>query len=172
MGRADMGIVRMRHRTQSEEVERLSGFLYGISTFSGNLRQYESFAYLIDLPNEFVLNGNLIKQYFRGQHEFSLGASEELQGGLKDVEIGIREYLIRDQGCVRSEMLQEMRRYVSFRVIDMIRDVFDSFGKRLDASVSKIQDDDSSSPGRSTFFCIRSRGLLLVLQFNEDTDRK
>jgi hypothetical protein len=153
----------MRRPTRSMKVERINGFLYASSSLSGELREYENTAYCLDASDASRAAGELINDYFRGQHEFSFDDADEID--LRKLENGVRQYLVGDQTCVVEDRISNLRDYLSFRLMDMIEEVF---GKAY-SSLNVSEMHERSASVDCIFFCLRSRRLLLVLQFNHYT---
>jgi hypothetical protein len=155
----------MKDKSQLEAASRLNGFLYGLSAFSGNMRQYEGSAYLLERGDQNQSAAELINEYFEGQYEFQFDPPEILKGGKGELERCIGAFAIRDSKCVKEDYISDLQNYLSFRAMDMIEDIF--WDDYASLKVIKLQ-LKSDSPSRDcVFFCVLSSSLLLVIQFNE-----
>jgi hypothetical protein len=161
----------MKNKTKSEAVAHLNGFLYAISSLSGDLRDYECCSFFVEIKDESRSICDLINEYYNGQYEFVFESSDKIQHDLRYFENQIRLYLIRDQKCVIADRIIDLQRYLSFRLMDMIDEIFR--GEISNLRVFELHEEDLTFSQGSTFFCILSDKLLLVLQFNDfRTSRK
>jgi len=155
----------MKEPTQIEAASRLNGFLYGLSAFSGNLRQYENSAYLLERGDQNQSAGGLINEYFSGQYEFKFEPPEALEGGMRELDKCIGAYAIRDSKRVKEDLISDLQDYLSFRAMDMIEDVF--WDEYSSLKVLKLQEKTDPSDDKCVFFCVFSSSQLLVIQFND-----
>jgi hypothetical protein len=160
------------NQTESDATARLSGFLFAVAAFSGEIRDYEGSCYAIDVREEGRSIGDIINEHFHGQFKFSFRSATQLEIEFKELETKIGQYLIRDKSCVIVGRILTLQNYLSFRVMDMIDDVFHSYGKRSNLRVFEIHDEINTPFESSTFFCIRSLSLALILQFNNNRNRQ
>ncbi len=155
----------MREKSQLENASRLSGFLYGLSAFSGNMRQYEGAAYLLERGEQSLSAGELINGYFSGQFEFQFDPPEALKGGLHELDKCIGAFAIQDSKRVKEESIPDLQNYLSFRAMDMIEDIFWDDYNSLD--VIKLRHKAEPSEDMCVFYCILSSSQMLVIQFND-----
>ncbi len=152
------------------EVAKLDGFLYGTAAFSGKIRDYSAFSYLIKMGEFSSVESSLIN-HFNNQAKLVISNVKYLKGGLRDVEHEIGDYLIRDTSNVNHDNLTDLRKYLSFRVMDFISDILDDIlDKDRNIDVLKMDSNSDSSESQCVFFCVRVRNLVLVLQFNNDIE--
>jgi hypothetical protein len=153
----------MRVETRREAVAQLSGFLNAIASFSGRLRQYEAFSYFIEVNDEQQSLDGLINDYYRGQFEFSFACTKCLES-VGDIEDRIKLYLIRDKSSVVEDRISDLQSYLSFRIMDMISEIFEKTLSELKAF--ELHEETENRSNAAAFFCITSGNLLVVLQFN------
>lgn len=155
----------MKGKSQLEAASRLNGFLYGLSAFSGNMRQYEGSAYLLERGDLNQSAAELINAYFAGQYEFQFDPPEMLTGGMRELDTCIGAFAIRDSQCVKEDYFPDLQNYLSFRAMDMIEDIFwDNYSS---LKVMKLQDKSESSIDKCVYFCVLSSSQLLVIQYND-----
>jgi len=111
--------------------------------------------------------GDLINSYYEGQYIFTFSTIDDLHGNTGQLERKIGSYLVRSHKTKDSSRVLELQKYLAFRVMDMIDDVFDSFGKALEFDVFELHEENLVLPQETTFFCIGRGKTLLVLQFNK-----
>lgn len=150
--------------TKSDRIGRINGFLYGLSSLNGALRDHVNFPYGIKSDDPSRSTCDLINHDFKGQDVCAFPDAATVRLDRRILQTRIRPFLIRDDNIILSDSLADLRRYLSFRLMDMIEDVFGE-GYR-DLEVSEITSGDTPNTGDTTFFCLRSSSLLLVLQFN------
>jgi hypothetical protein len=145
-------------------VARLSGFLWAVSSFSGELREFESFSFSIPIKDKCTSVALQVNTYYSGQHEFSFEETDGASYGLRQLEERIQNYLIRDKNCVSPERVDNLRRYLAFRIMDMVDETF--AGDIGSLRVVELHENKRQSSDYAVFFGVLSDHLLLVLQFN------
>lgn len=148
-----------------KNVARLDGWLNGIATFSGNIRDYSAFSYLIELDVNSCSIELALRNFFSTQANLEILDIESLKHGLQDLELELETYLVRDTDHVSMDNLLDIKKYLSFRTMDLIATILN--GKR-DIEVLKLNGNFDSSKSICVFFCIRIKSIVLVLQFNND----
>ena len=158
----------MDRLAREKEVARLDGFLNGVAAFSGKIRDYSAFSYLLEMePNVSVELP--LRKYFTPQANLTFSRVEHLKGGIRDLEHAIRHYLVRDASYADAERLLSLQKYLSFRVMELVSMIL---GDDRDVEVLKMVGDFDTSASESVFFCIRMKSTVLVLQFNNDINFK
>lgn len=155
-------------------VARLDGFMAALAEIDGAIRDFSSFVYLaspVDSANEISIT--LVK-IFESRTNLSIDRVEELDRGLRDLELELREYILRDStreshSHFERDALSDRRKYLSFRIMDMIADIL---GGERSIRVFKAHGTYDKSKSKSEFFCVQSRQTLLVIQFNDDRQNK
>lgn len=155
----------MKAETKREAAASLSGFLSAITAFSGELREYEGFCYLIEANGESQGVAELINRYFQDQFEFSFGPVQPLRS-ITDIEARISKHLIEDTRRLSESYAPEIIEYLAFRIMDMIGEVFES--ESLNLKGFELHEEVSEHSKPTIFFCVRSEEHLLVLQFNNN----
>lgn len=144
----------------------INGFLYGVSVFSGKLREYENSVFCMEPQDKNLSVGELINMEYSGQYKFSFAITEVLQGGVRELDKRVGCFLLQDPQCVKKGSAPNLQKYLSFRLMDMIDDFFEEDLSRL--KVTYLRDELSTTLGDSSFFCVSSDSYLLVLQFNKN----
>lgn len=159
----------MSRLNRERNISRLDGFLSGISAFSGDPRDYTSFSYFIDYKKEASSIEQVIKEFYSWQPDLEFSAPEPLAGGLRELEIAIRPFLVRDGPHVNAGKLIDLRRYLSFKVMEQISSALDT-----DSAIEVIKLSSAPKPLSSDviYFCIRMEGCLIILQFNNNIEFK
>ena len=154
----------MESLTRSEPVANLGGFVDALSTFSGDLRHFVSFAYGIEVEDKRRAASDLINDNYRGQDAFLFSSARTVQIDRRTLEAGIRSYPIRGDNVLVAGCVPEMRLFLSVRVMDMIEGTAAGACRNLEGIEIECPVPDLT--GASAFFCLQSSGLLPVLQFN------
>lgn len=147
------------------EVARLDGFLSGIATLNGEIRDYSAFSRLLKLDEEVSSVEESLKKFFNWIPSLKFSEIRHLTQGLRDLEVEIRIFLVRDVAHISSERLSDIQRYLSFRVMDVIDGVV---GNAKDIEVLKMTVDSDNSSSECVFFCVRIKKVVIFLQFNND----
>ena len=148
------------------EVARLDGFLFGTTLFSGRVRDYSANSYLIKLGEFSSVESSLIN-FFSDQAKLVISNVKYLKNGVGELEREIENYIIRDTYNVNRDNLTSLRKYLSFRIMDLIDDILD---RNWNVDVLKMDGIFDSSESISIFFCIQMKDAIFVLQFNDDIE--
>lgn len=158
----------MDRLAREKEIARLDGLLNGVSAFSGKIRDYSAFSYLLEIePNVSVELP--LRKFFTPRANLTFSGSEHLKGGIRDLEHAIRHYLVRDASYADADSLLSLQKYLSFRVMELVSMIL---GEDRDVEVLKMVGNFETSASESVFFCIRMKSTVLVLQFNNDINFK
>lgn len=141
-------------------VGRLSGFLYGVCSATNPNREYNSFAFCIDLVDREVALSEIMSAHYEGA-TFPNAGMLELPFGAASIEKRVQEYLIPNCSLVPEDARSELRRYLAFRLMDMIRDFLDESPRRFAA----FELHGAGSRSEVILFCIKLHARLLVLHF-------
>ena len=156
--------MNMSERIDRIAASKLDGYLAGVTSFSGNSRDYTGGCFVVDVEAGASI-GDAISQRFSWRGPFDFAESRVLPGGRRDLELEIRPYLVRDARGLSPEEVEDLQHYLSFRVMDMLEDALGG------AAVDQVlRLDVAPSPGSSdvTFFAVDAGAEALVLQFNNN----
>lgn len=145
------------------EIARLDGYIFGLSSLNGSTRHFSSRAYIVECRDGTVVNG--IKDYFEWNPGLSFSNVQQLERGLKDLELEIRPFLARDLIDLSPAKLEELRHYLSFRVMDFVSDIL---GGQRNYPVLKLTAESEPSSSECVFFSIEVGARAIILQFNDD----
>lgn len=145
-------------------VLKLSGFLSGIAALDGNIRDYSAYSFSVSLKEGDSVDG-AIRSHFGWLPGLSFSEIKMLEGGLRDLEIDLREYLLRDYSCKSQDEIFELRRYLSFRIMD---EIIASIGEKKVVQVAKLTATSCPGESESVFFSVLIGDSLIVVQFNND----
>lgn len=151
------------------EVARLDGFLSGVVSLNGKIRDYTAFSYVIDLKNDSYPIEACLKEHFSWLPKLDFSDVLRLEHGLRDLENEIRPFLVIETSDLRNGKLIDLRRYLSFRIMEIISAAIDD-ARVIDVVRAVAAHEPSST--HSVFFCIRIETALVVLQFNDDVEFK
>lgn len=147
-------------------VSFLDGYLGGITSLSGGIRQYLACAFITEHKDRDVVAG--VADFYAPNFQLQYSTAELLVGGLKELEKAIQFYLIQnllgEHAQFESKKVEERKQYLAFKVMDLIDDVLDCDHKN--SEVFKFT--GYSSNVCYTFFCIVYGDKILNLQFNEN----
>ncbi|MES2672550.1 MAG: hypothetical protein V4673_19305 [Pseudomonadota bacterium] len=152
-----------------KEVARLDGFISGVVTLNGKIRDYTAFSYVIDLKDDDFSIERSLKEHFSWLPSLNFSNVQRLEYGLRDLEVEIRPFLLMERPNLKDGNFVDLRRYLSFRIMEIITAAID--GTKVIDVVMAIADPEPSST-KSVFFCIRMEAVLIVLQFNDDVEFK
>jgi hypothetical protein len=169
MRRGLSGMTIMNKIDLEKEAARLDGFLSGIASMNGEIRDYSAYCYLIENNGKPLVVEELIRNHFSWLPSLEFSENHLLQGKFRDLEIAIRPFIFRDNPRMHTQKISDMRRYLSFRIMERIGSMISADEV---ARVVKMNAKKEAFSSDSTFFCIASNDLLIVLQFNDDRDFK
>ncbi|MGV7205565.1 hypothetical protein [Xanthomonas citri] len=154
----------MRELNIEKSVSRLDGFLSGIATYSGNIRDYSAYAFIAPLKDEKSC-GVAIKEHFSWLPDLEFSNTQVLQHGLRDLEVEIRPFLVRDFRYGNAEEANKLQNYFSFRIMDDISNAISGYKVN---QVIKLAATPAPQSSDSVFFCICLETDVIVVQFNND----
>ncbi|NIJ76217.1 hypothetical protein FHT08_001265 [Xanthomonas campestris] len=154
----------MREFDIEKSVSRLDGFLSGIASFSGNIRDYSAYAFIASLEDEKSCEA-AIKNHFSWLPDLEFSNIQVLQHNFRDLEIEIRPFLVRDFHYGNAEETTKLQNYLSFRIMDDISAAIS--GNKVNQVIKLTATPDSQSSD-SVFFCICTENNAIVMQFNND----
>ena len=149
------------------EVARLDGLLAGSAAASGRLGDYSAFAYVIELGDECGSIEKGIKAHYSWLPEMEFSQIVRLERGLRDLETGIRPFLVRGRDGADSGALVGLQKLMSFRVMEIVSVATD---EALDLPVYKLISVGAALESSCVFFCLRLEGIGIVMQFNDDAE--
>lgn len=146
---------------------QLDGYLNGIASISGNIREYSANAQLLNAPDDKKAIRSSIINFFSPEVTFKKIDIEKIKLGFAGLELDIQNYILDDVAEVQqSELgqrwLLDRRKYLSFRVMDLIYLITEYDTDRNIYKVAANFTDDNSTV---IFYCIPFDGQILVLQF-------
>lgn len=152
------------------EVARLDGYIHGITELSGNIREHLGAAYLIWREDQQKSVADLLIAHYACQTQFDFLCVVKLPGGLADLEMELCNHLAVDIlgfiGSPSDEAVLNRKKYLSFRVMDMLRIIIDQLGS-CTAVFKLIDRYDLTYKTQCVFFGLLFDSALLVLQFNK-----
>ncbi|SDZ21334.1 hypothetical protein SAMN04487939_12330 [Lysobacter sp. yr284] len=158
-----------------KEVARLDGYLDGIAASANGSRRYSAGAFLIELAEPDACIEQAIRdcKSWYSQLAFAQTGRQRLPRGLGSLESEMQPFLVREVANRSAADLENLREYLSFRVMDALWFALEAQG-RLRVGPSRAVDvwrlDNEPAPDSSdcTWFCVRVEWGLVVLQFNDD----
>ena len=152
-------------------VAHLAGYLSGLAAEDGDIRQYTASAFVVFRKNESDLPETLIHELYAAQTDFRFSSSQLLDRGLGALERQIGGFLIRKpwglaENTIPEQVIDDRRRFLAFRVMDMIDDIAPE-ASAMDR-VHKLESVHQGPVSQVTFFCVQITVGFLVLQFNDD----
>jgi hypothetical protein len=156
------------------DAARLSGYLHGLTSVDGDIRQYTAEAHVISRKNSADSPEVMIRNFYAAQTVVQFSSSRKLERGLGDLERELRAYLIRRpwglvEQTIAQQSIDDRGRFLAFRIMDMISDIAPEAYKLC--SVYKVETSGSDSQSQVTFFCVGIDVGFLVLQFNDNSLR-
>jgi len=154
-----------------EEVARLDGYLAGLAASSGCIRNYCANALLIEPVEPGIAFEQAITGLYPRRTGFVLGKGQRLPRGLASLESDIQPYLVRGLPSASSAAVTDLRRYLSFRVPDLLWYVLEvqlGVAQWLATEVWRLESEARPDSPDCAYFCIRLEGMVLVLEFRDD----
>ncbi len=147
-------------------VSFLDGYLGGVSSLNGGIRQYLACAFITEHKDKDVVAG--VADFYAPDFQLQYSAAELLTEGLKELEEEIQSHLIQnllgEHARFGSKQVEERKRYLAFKVMDLIDDVLGCGHKNSEIFKFTGYSNDVCY----TFFCIVCGDKTLNLQFNEN----
>jgi len=154
------------------KLARLDGYLTGIVALNGQINDYYAGAFLLNVLNEETIESALTTyfapncqiNFLNKRTEISLRKLEsEIQGFIADNLLG------KKVDVIEATILSDRKKYIAFKVMDMIDFVISENESASKSSVHehvhKIEAGFEDSSSNFTFFCISFYDQVLVLQF-------
>lgn len=145
-------------------VSHLGGFLCGIASVSGGIREFDSNAILIDCEGvkdklEISLRGLFLPDAVFSNLSISL-----LPSGLRELELDIQDHLyVNPVGNKVSDFsFVDLRRFLSFRVMDMIDVIVEGYDNPI---IHKVEAKSLGEGSFCLFYCASFGAHTLVMQF-------
>lgn len=151
-------------RIMKSNVLKLSGFLSGIAALDGGIRDCSAFSFAVSSKENDSVE-DAIRSHFSWLAGLSFSEVQVLEGGLRDLEMDLRNYLLRSSCCRSAEKVFELRRYLSFRIME---EIADSIGDEKVVEVARLTATSYAGESESVFFSVHIGDGLIVLQFNND----
>ncbi|QNM95497.1 hypothetical protein [Chitinimonas koreensis] len=151
------------------EVARLDGYIHGITELSGKIREHLGAAYLISRDDKNKNVTDLLIEHYAQQTQLEFSSVNELPGGLGELEAELCDYLAVDvlgiAAGLSDEAILDRKKYLSFRVMDMLRIIRDHLGSC--AGILKLERYNITYKTQCVYFGLLFDSALLVLQFNK-----
>jgi hypothetical protein len=154
----------MRELNMEKSVSRLDGFLSGLSACNGKIRDYSAYCFAVSLDGDASVEA-AIRSHFSWLSSLDFSDVHILENGLRDLEIEIRPFLVRDSRYGSVEEISSLQKYLSFQVMEEISIVVSENGVIQVLRLTAVSNPESSD---SVFFCVRLKSNLIVMQFNSD----
>lgn len=156
----------INHKTQaSTHVTYLGGYLEGLSFLSKDRRANFATAYDVDSSNvtDFLSE---IASRFEHLPDMELDIDQHFQKDIYQLEQVVASYLLVDPHIEDEKTAEDMRKYLSFKVMDRI-DLFIDGLKEFDRP-KRIMGRSSMVPNLIVFYLLTSPKINFVLQFSEN----
>ena len=144
----------------------LDGYLGGITSLSGGIRQYLSCAFMTERKNSDVVAE--VVDFYAPNFQLQCSTVELMPDGLKRLEMEIQPYLIQNllghHTQFELKVIEDRKRYLAFRIMDMIQDVLDYDYKNTEVYKFTAFFNDVNY----TFFSVACKNMNLNLQFSEN----
>lgn len=146
------------------EVARIDGFLAGLASMNGGLREYSSYCYVVHIDDGCSVD-EAIGNHYQWFPQLRFSSVKRLEGGERDLENLLGHYLVRDSPKMSQDDLLNLRHHLSFKVMDMMSVVFE----RLDQlKVFELLAESRPRSSEGVFYSVCAEDLAVVLQFNDD----
>ena len=146
------------------EIARLDGYLSGLAALNGEIRNYTSFCYQVQV-GEGVSIERALKLHYHWRPDLRFSSVRRLDRGTRDLEAQIGAYLVRNAPGSSQSELHNLRRFLSFRVLDKLSDIV---GDLRQPEVLELTAPGDAKSSDCVFFCVCADGFSVVLQFNDD----
>ena len=153
------------HKTQvTENVAGLGGYLEGLSFLSKDSRSNFASAFEVKASNvsDFLLE---VASIFEHLPDMELDIDERFQDGVYQLEQVVASYLLVDPHIEDKMAAEDMRKYLSFQVMDRI-DLFIGHLKEFDPP-KRVIGRSSMVTDLMIFYLLTSPKINFVLQFSE-----
>ena len=152
-------------------VARLDGLLTGIVSLNGKINDYYAGAFILQSKCRDDLRIEL-EHYFQSRRKVNI-SEHRSEISLKDLEQEIQKYIAENifdaKNVFNSETLNDRKKYLSFKIMDMIDFIFINF-KHIpyaERKIIKLHAVMENFTSDLTFFCIPlMENSNLVLQFS------
>jgi hypothetical protein len=145
------------------EIARLDGFLGGMATVDGRIRDFSASARLMNSDPGIEQIRTSLEQLFKPFADVSVAKIQELSG-LAELESRLQSYILRSP-CDDFHLHADTRRYVAFRILEIISEVTKT---ECVKSVLEAALADEVGSSKCSFFIVSYTDKHLVLQFNDD----
>lgn len=146
------------------EVARIDGFLAGLASMNGGLRDYLAFCYIVDVGGGCSIDV-AIKNYYQWLPQLRFSSVRRLGRGVRDLEDSLGPYLVRSSPRTSQSDLLNLRHHLSFKVMDMMSAVLMELGE---CEVFELLAESEPHSSESVFYSICAEHVAVVLQFNDD----
>ncbi|UHQ24977.1 hypothetical protein LVB77_10015 [Lysobacter sp. 5GHs7-4] len=146
------------------EVARLDGYLSGLAALNGEIRDYTSFCYQVQVGEGASIERALQLDY-HWLPDLRFSSVRRLDNGTRDLEAQLGVYLVRNSPGSSQSELDNLRRFLAFRVLDKLSDIV---GDLRQSEVVELMVSGDAKRSDCVFFCVCADGFAVVLQFNDD----
>lgn len=158
-------------------VAALGGFLEGISYLNRDRRSDFAEAFVVDAPDDRQFP-EYIQNRFSQLPGLTVRPDESFQGSTGQLEQDIKSLLLVNPFVGDEQLAQNMRSYLSFKIMDRLDDIINDWDRlddvsnilRYDAPKRFIGTHDDSR-GQMIFYLLRSGEVSFVLYFCSSTER-
>jgi hypothetical protein len=160
------GAFMINHKTQATmNVAALGGYLEGLSFLSKDSNANFASAYEVDATNVTDFLPEIIS-IFEHLPDMELDIDERFRGGIYQLEQVITSYLLVDPHIEDEKAAENMRKYLSFKVMDRI-DIFIGGLNKFEPP-KRIIGRSGMVPNLMVFYLLTSPKMNFVLQFSEN----
>lgn len=146
------------------EIARLDGYLSGLAALNGEIRDYTSFCYQVQVAGGVSIE-RALQLYYHRQPDLRFSSIRRLDRGMRDLETQLGVYLVRSPPESSQSELDNLRRFLAFRVLDKLSDIV---GDLRQPEVLELTAPGDASSSDCVFFCVCTDDFAVVLQFNDD----
>lgn len=162
--------------THETRIAALGGFLEGISYLNQDSRSDFASAYVLHASDDEQVQ-TAIQSIFSHIPGLTVRLDASFQGGMGQLEHDIGSHLLVNPHVGDKLLAQDMRRYLSFKVMDRLDDIINDW-KHMDVNQSLLRFDEPKRfvgkyddiRGQMIFYLLRSGDVSFVLYFCSSTE--
>jgi hypothetical protein len=163
--------------TYAAKVAALGGFLEGISYLNQDHRSYFAEAFVVDAVDDSQFP-KYIETHFPQLSGLTVRRDENFQASTGQLEKDIVSLLLIDPHAGDERLAQEMRSYLSFKVMDRLDDIINDWERMNDDSVQLRYDapkrfigTHDNTRGQMVFYLLSRDPISFVLYFHIAIER-
>lgn len=161
-------------------VEYLSGFINGVISLNGMIRDYNAYSFFIESSDKDDQLGMAIKNIFLPDKHLNILSIKNLENGIYELEqeiylllvenvLNINSLLIDCQQVAKKEYLsviiEKRKGFISRKIMSLVRELIQD--EAQDLRFYKLESNCDEVDSKIIFFGIELSKGFLVLQFNE-----